>query len=602
MFKTKRIGWIALTAISVLLVFSLVSCTTDATDTPAVEPGEPDVVEPGEPDVVEPEDTAVPEPAEETSITILIAEDPPSFNGVATYTGYERLAQEMVMLSLADVDPYGEIYPELAVELPTEENGGVVVDLDAWTMDVTWKLRDDIYWEDGEQVTADDVVFTWNALADEETGSWVAGMDYIDSVEKIDDLTLVFHYNSIHPGYLLIQSMDSGAAIFPEHYCDAEQGYLYWDCNQVPLSNGPYLLEEWDHGDHLTFVRNPTYFEEGKPYIDKVFFLIVPEASVRMTMMEEEAGDIDFWVTMTTAESSIPIEHINVSSAPVNRWLNQLWMNQAARGQIDPETGFPTTPHPVLSDVRVRQAMRMAIDTEAIVEGVWPGFAKALWTNFFRPPYNVCDIPKPVVDPAAASALLEEAGWTDTDGDGVRECHGCTTGAPEGYEMSLEFGIPGDYDAEAQQLISEYLEAVGFDIQISILDAGLLWETFEAGGIEQNADFDIDMWPDGYGGTDPTDYLWGFYHTDSMQPDWGWNVNRWSNEDFDALLEEAYTIDEEYRTEIFCELAQILDDELPSIPLFDGPDVVIYNNRISGVMATTNALVDWNIADWKLVD
>ncbi len=123
MLKTKRVVWIALAALSVLLVFSLVGCATDATDTPAVEPGEPDVVEPGEP--------PAPEPAEETTATILIAMDPPSFNGVITYTGYERLAQEMVMLSIADVDPYGVIYPELAVELPTAENGGVVSDLDA---------------------------------------------------------------------------------------------------------------------------------------------------------------------------------------------------------------------------------------------------------------------------------------------------------------------------------------------------------------------------------------------------------------------------------------------------------------------------------------
>ena len=401
------------------------------------------------------------------------------------------------------------------------------------------------------------------------------------------------------------QSMVNGEAIFPEHYCDAEQGYLYWDCNDEPLSNGPYLLEEWVRSDHLTFVRNPTYFEEGKPYIDKVFVMIVPDASVRKTMMVEGAADIDWGVTSEVGDELEPLEYLNVSTAPVTRWLTQIWINQAARGQIDPETGLPTTPHPVLSDVRVRQAMRMAIDVDGIIEGIWPGGStNHVWTEFFRPPYDICDIPKPVVDPAAASALLEEAGWTDTDGDGVRECHGCTTGAPEGHVMSLEFSIAGEWATQelAQQLIGEDLEAVGFDIRLNILDRVLIWDTFEAGGIEQNADFDINMWSDGYPGIDPTDYLWVYYNTEAMIPDWGWNINRWSNEDFDALLDEAYTIDEEYRTEIFCELAQILDDELPSIPLFDGPDVVIYNNRISGVMATTNALVDWNIADWKLVD
>jgi peptide/nickel transport system substrate-binding protein len=580
MFKTKKFVLLAMTGIAILILASLAGCTPGATDTP--------------------------KPPEETSIIIVIPEDPISFNGVATFTGYERFAQEMVMLSLAEADPNGEIYPELAVELPTEENGGVVVDWDEWSMDVTWTLREDVYWEDGEQVTADDVVFTWDALADEETGSWVEGMDYIDSVEALDDFTVVFHYWSIYPGYLLQISMAGGSAIFPEHYCDAEQGYLYWDCNEEPLSNGPYLLEEWVRGDHLTFVRNPNYFEAGKPNIDKVYVQIVPEASVRKTMLEEEAADVDFWAMEITADELEPLGHININTAPATRWLVQLWINQAARGQIDPETGFPTEPHPIFSDVRVRQAMRMAIDVDAIVDGIWPsGTVSSVWTQFFRPPYNICDVPKPVVDPAAAMALLEEAGWTDTDGDGVRECNGCTTGAPEGYEMSAEFLIYAEWGETlelAQQLVAEDLEAIGFDLQLGMVEGGVLWDTYEAGGIEQNADFDFNMWDDGYPGTDPTDYLWVYYHSAAMEPDWGWNVERWYNEDFDAWLDEAYTIDEEYRAEVFCEIAAIMDEEVPTIPLFDAADITIHNSRVTGIQSTINAMVNWNIADWQVVE
>ena len=80
------------------------------------------------------------EPAEEvSSITILIPEDPVGFNGLVTDTGYEQLLGELIMLSVTDIDPYGEVYPELALELPTLENGGVEFDEDYWTMNVTWK-------------------------------------------------------------------------------------------------------------------------------------------------------------------------------------------------------------------------------------------------------------------------------------------------------------------------------------------------------------------------------------------------------------------------------------------------------------------------------
>src|SRR6185436_4212327 len=98
------------------------------------------------------------------NVTIVIPEDPPSFNPIVSDTGYDALVMELVMLGMTDIDPDGKIFPELAAELPTTDNGGVVMDEDAGTMSVTWKMRNDIQWQDGQPVTADDVMFTWNAI------------------------------------------------------------------------------------------------------------------------------------------------------------------------------------------------------------------------------------------------------------------------------------------------------------------------------------------------------------------------------------------------------------------------------------------------------
>ena len=97
----------------------------------------------------------------DNSIVIVIPEDPPSFNPAIADSGYDYLVMELVMLGLADMDPDGNVFPELAVELPTVENGGVIIDEDAWTMTATWKLRQDVKWSDGEPLTADDVIFTY---------------------------------------------------------------------------------------------------------------------------------------------------------------------------------------------------------------------------------------------------------------------------------------------------------------------------------------------------------------------------------------------------------------------------------------------------------
>jgi peptide/nickel transport system substrate-binding protein len=591
----KSLRLLAFAFVLGLLFVALASCGPSATEAPTPEAAGPT-------EAAQPQETAPvePTPQEETSITILMAEDPPNFNGVVTFTGFERLVQDLVMLGVADLDPRGEPKLELAAEVPTVENGGVVLDEENWTMDATWKMRDDVFWQDGEPVTADDVVFTWDAITNPDTGIWMSGVDYTDSIEKIDDYTFVVHYNSVFPGYAQQFGSAFGFTVFPAHYCDAEQGFVSWDCNYEPLSNGPYILEEWERGDHLTFVRNPTYYEEGKPYIDKVYVRIVPEPSVRKTMLINGEGDVDFWLDFPALDAYEADPTIQISYAPTARWLNHIWPNQAAYGEIDPVEH----PHPILSDVRVRRAMRMAIDVREVIDGAFDGRSEYIWTEFFRPPYE-CDIPEPEYSPEKAMALLEEAGWTDTDGDGVRECHGCTTGAPEGYQMSMEFIVwleGGETYQLAQQLIAEDLEAIGMNLELSSAEGTVLWDTYDAGGVEQRGNFDMNLWDDGYAGTDPTDYLWLYYHSDAALPDSGWNVERWLNPEFDALLDEAYTLDEDYRKELFCQMAELMDEEVPTIPLFDVIDATGYNPRVEGIQGTVNDMVSWNIADWKVVE
>ena len=594
----RRLGAkaLALVIVGLLLSTSLLSCGPEVTPTEPTEP--PPVEEPTEPPPdEEPTEPPPTEPPEETSITIVIPEDPPSFNGTVTYTGYERMVQKLVLLGLAHVDPYGEVYPKLAAELPTVDNGGVVYDEDAWTMDVTWRLRDDVYWQDGEPVTADDVVFTFEAASDPDTGIWFPGADYLDSVEKVDDYTLIAHYSGIYPGYLTQFGGEGSLHIWPAHYCDPEQGFTAWDCNQEPLSNGPYILENWAHGDHLTFVRNPDYYEEGKPHIDRIIVRIVPDASVRQTMLERGDADFDFWITEKHVAEVEAMPNVDVSFSPSGRWIMRLIPNLAERGSID-----PANPHPVLADVRVRQAIRQAIDVQTIIDEIWYGYPQQQWTKV-REPYH-CDISEPRYDPEGARALLEEAGWVDEDGDGTRECSGCLN-AEDGYPLSIEFAIYAEYGEElelTQQLIAEMLSDVGFDIELAMIPGSVMWDTYDVGGLEQTGNFDLNMWDDGYIGIDPSDHLWYMYHSAAAEPDYGWNVMRWINEEADTMIDYSYTLDEEYRAELFCDFAELRSTELPQMLLFTTVDASAHSQRLEGVQATANDTHTWNVADWRVTE
>jgi peptide/nickel transport system substrate-binding protein len=592
--KSRWVIWLAL----LLILGILVSACAKSTLTPTlVQP----VTGPtqAEPTVAVPTDTTAPPSAPAKSqIVIVIAEDPPSFNPTITDTGYDSLVMKLVLLGLADLDANGNAYPELAAELPNIDNGGVVVDDVNGTMDVTWKLRNDIQWSDGTPVTADDVVFTYDALVDPEKGAWIQGIDYVDGVEKIDDSTVVVHYNTIYPGYLT-QFGGEQMAIWPAHYCDATQGFAQWDCASNPLSDGPFTLTDWVLGDHMTFDRNPNYFDAGKPAIDQVIVRVIPDETVRKQMLLNGDADLDMWTTEPIIAELQNQPNVEVSMSPYNRWVMRIFFNLAAKGTTDPVA----TPHPVFSDVRVREAVRMAIDVDTISKEFFLGYAVPTWTEFFRPPYNTCDIPRPVYDPEAAKSLLEQAGWTDQDGDGVRECHGCTTGAADGYKMEMEFITYGEYGEPlelTQQFIAEEMANIGIKLNISVVEGSVLWAASTDGGIEQNGNFDIDIWDDGYGGSDPTDFLWSYYTSEAAVPDTGYNYGRYTNPQIDDLISQAYTLDETTRQDAFCQMAKILDQDLPELLLFTTIDANSHSTRLQGVQSNPNDLVTWNAADWTL--
>jgi peptide/nickel transport system substrate-binding protein len=566
MYRSKVIS---LVFVSILIAISLLGCQQNSPSTSATD---------------------------QNSITIVIPEDPPSFNPIITDTGYDSLVMELVMLGLSDIDPNGNVFPELAAELPTIKNGGVVYHEAAGTMNVTWKMRKDVQWADGTPITTDDVLFTYNAIINPETGGWIPGIDYIDNIEKIDDHSFTINYNTIYPGYLT-QFGGEQVAIWPAHYCDASQGFAAWDCARKPLSNGPFVLSEWVNGDHMIFTRNDNYFEKGKPAIDTVTVRIIPDRSVRKTMLINGDADLDMWSTEPMIDDLKNEPNVEVNPSPTNRWVMRIFFNLAAKGTTDPVA----TPHPILSDLRVRQAIRAAIDVDTISKEFFLGYAKPAWTEFFRPPYT-CDIPRPKFDITTAAALLDEAGWRDTDGDGVRECHGCQT-ADEGYVMEMEFITYAEFGEPlelTQQFIAEQLGKLGIKLNLTVVEGSVLWASSTDGGIEQNGNFDMDIWDDGYAGVDPTDFLWSYYSTDAAVPDAGYNYGRWSNEQFDTLLSNLYTLDEQQRKKDFCGMASILDEDLPELLLFTAINADAHSIRLQNIQSSTNDLVTWNAADWTL--
>ncbi|HEX5165493.1 MAG TPA: ABC transporter substrate-binding protein, partial [Thermomicrobiales bacterium] len=177
-------------------------------------------------------------------------------------------ASRVCLEPLADFDVDGNGIPYLAAEMPSLENGGVNEE----GTQVTWKLREGVKWHDGEDFTADDVVFTWQYASNEETAAVTQGnFANVESVEAVDDYTVTITFSQPNPAWFDVFTGPNGM-ILPEHVLKDAIGAGARDApfNLMPIGTGPFMVSEFRAGDVVTYDRFPDYWDAGKPYFDSV--------------------------------------------------------------------------------------------------------------------------------------------------------------------------------------------------------------------------------------------------------------------------------------------------------------------------------------------
>ena len=424
-------------------------------------------------DTMEPESTG-------GTARFLLYEDPNTLNPIAGSTSIANQVITAIQEGLAENDPDGNFVPVLAAELPTLENGGVSEDL----LTITWTLKDGVTWSDGEPFTSDDVVFTWEAAKDSENGSALAS-DYalIENVEATDPTTVTVTYSQFFAGYL-----DQFPWILPRHATGEATDMLNWDFNRNPIGTGPFQLDEWSSGEFLQLSRNENYREEGKPVLDGLTFLVVPDETVRTQMMMEDGADVMLWAGQE-AEEQIEAAGTGTSRTAPGIWVTQMRFNLSKPFDGDPGVA---PPHPMLGDVRVREAITMAIDRDRINNELLEGTTVFEIDSPLAVGWMACEVEPFVFDPEAAKALLEEAGWKDEDGDGIREAHG-VEGVEDGTKMSMTMnGYTGFDVLDLMELaVQEDLKNVGIEIRIENQEFAVIFGTWDDNSPRKLGDYDI---------------------------------------------------------------------------------------------------------------
>ena len=524
------------------------------------------------------------EAAQASGGTVIIGtpQEPGMMNTLLTSSSIEDAVVSLFGEGLVSVNEKGEYVPVLAKELPTVSEDGLVV---------TWKLLEGVKWSDGSDFNCDDVKFTMEGALSDLSQVSASGYRDIESLECPDPYTVVATFGEVYAPYLRLFSYtvpDTAGALE-----DMES----WDMNRNSIGTGPFMLTEWVPGDHLTFSKNPYYREEGKPYLDSVIIKILPSREVGMQLLG--TGEIHALWDLT--EANFPelqqLEGQGVSFVSTVTGENELLsLNFGANDGTAPADPS-TAPHPILYDLKVRQALQYAIDKQQIVDALLYGNVNA---GNSAVPVGTFACPQPVSEFSLekANALLDEAGWT-VGADGIRE--------KDGVRMSLKIATTtgNQLREQTEQVLAEMLKAAGIELVIENVPSDVLFAGWESDGMRDHGTYDIVMYTTGPS-TDPDSHLYSSFHSSEIptadNEGTGANFSRYINADVDAWLDEAGTItDTAARKELYCNVIKQVNADLPRIYLYERLSIMGHRNEFQGLkISPTFVDFAWDAANWTL--
>ncbi len=428
------------------------------------------------------------------------------------------------------------------------------------------RLRKGILWEDGVELTAEDLVYTCRAVADPRNASPYAE-DYmrIRSIEALDRYTVAVEYESYYARALA----SFCSAILPKHVLEG-QDMRGGSFARRPLGAGPFRLAGWTPGSSVRLAASPTYFL-GRPFLDEIVYRVIPDPATMF--MELRAGRLD----MTGLS---PEQYLRQTQGPVWRERFRKYRYLASAYTY---LGFNMR-HPFFQDVRVRRAISRAISRDELVQGALLGQGVAAFgpykpgTPVYHPEL------KPVAqDREKAAALLKEAGFSDSDGDGVLDRDG----------HALEFTIlTNQGNAErilAAIILQSQLKAVGIRVNVRTVE----WAAFIREFVNKGA-FDAVL----LGWTiTPDPDLYQVWHSSQAVPG-GLNFTGFRNADLDRLLEEGRsTPDEAERLGKYRRVQEILASEEPYCFLYVPYALPVVSARFKGLEPAL-AGISWNLDRW----
>jgi peptide/nickel transport system substrate-binding protein len=363
------------------------------------------------------------------------------FNPITSSAAYEMEVNNYALFTpLLQYDENLEMQPYLAESWELQDDTAVV-----------FQLRRDVRWHDGQPVTAHDVEFTFNRAKDPETAALIGSifLGEVESARVIDDYTIAFRFAQPHAQAL----EDFFWAPAPRHLLQdiAPADLRNAEFNRNPVGSGPFRFGEWRANEQLVLVRNPDFPEGlgGPAAADRVVFRIIPEASTMLTELFTGGVHVDLPVLPDQVRQIRDNRDTELFSYPGRTVYYIGWNNE----------------RPPFNDARVRRAMTHAINRQEIVDALLYGEGEIATSTIPTWHRRAPDGVQPLAhDPALAAQLLDQAGWLDRDGDGIRE---------NAQGERLSFTLMSSDDAlrrSVVEVLQNQLRRVGADVQVRVTE------------------------------------------------------------------------------------------------------------------------------------
>ena len=491
------------------------------------------------------------------ALSLLLAAEPPTLSAIANTAYNTVLVGPKVQEGLLTYDFALNPQPQLATDWSISPDG----------LKYTFKLRANVKWHDGAAFTSDDVAFSIETLKSVHPRGRSTFLN-VTEVQTPDPLTAVVVLSKPAP-YLISAFAASETPIVPKHIY-ANGPVETNPANHAPIGTGPYLFKQWERGSYILYERNPNYWAEGRPYVDRLIVRIIPDAASRSAAIE--SGDVH--IASNTPISLSDVERLKQLPDIGIETNGYQYTNGISRVEFNLDK-------PYFKDVRVRKAFAHVIDRHFIRDVVnfgygepIPGPISASLGKFYYGALKTYPI-----DARAAETLLDEAGFP-RGADGVR------------LRLTHDYVPSGDLYRNGADYIKQALAKVGVEVKVRTQD-------FPAYTKRVYTDRDFDFTFNGMSNLfDPTVGVQRLYWSKNFKPGVPFsNGAHYVNPEVDRLLEAAAVeIDAAKRYQLFVDFQNILVEDVPDFGILSTADITLFNRKVGGHTIGADG-VSGNLAD-----